>query len=117
MRFGSRNALVAALAMRPADVPTLIGVGVDEAAFLAAEPNGTGRVYANTPGPGISAVHGGGIGQAKVPGPLTTASVHVTGAGPEPRVRQPSGKAEKPSVERDYRAANRAIAAVPGAGR
>ena len=103
--------------MHPADVPPLIGVGVDEAASLAVEPNGTGRVYANTPGPGISVVHGGGIGPAKVPGPLTAASVHVTGAGPEPRVQLPSGKAEKPSVERDYRAANRAIAAVPGAGR
>jgi beta-aspartyl-peptidase (threonine type) len=103
--------------MRPADVPPLIGVGADEAASLAVEPNGTGRVYANTPGPGISVVHGGGIGQAKAPGPLTTASVHMTGAGPEPRVRLPYGTAEKPSVERDYRAANRAIAAVPGAGR
>lgn len=116
-RLGRLFAFIAkAQAMRAADVPPLVGVGVDETASLAVEPDGTGRVYAAVPQTGISIVQGGGIGRVKLPGALTAASVHVTGAGPGSRVHLPTGELEKPTFERYYRAANGAIVAISVAG-
>lgn len=116
-RLGRLFAFIAkAQAMRAADAAPLIGVGVDEAASLALEPDGTGRVYANTPGTGVSIVHGGGIGRVKVPGPLAITSVRVTGAGPSSRVDLPSGTVDKPTFEQDYTTANGAMAVIPVAG-
>lgn len=109
-RLGRLFAFIAkAQAMRAANAPPLVGVGVDEAASLAVEPDGTGWVYANTLGTGVSIVQGSGIRRVKVPGALTAASVHVTGAGPESRVHLPSGKVENPSFEQSYSAANGTI--------
>lgn len=113
-RLGRLFAFIAkAQTMRPADAAPLIGVGVDEGASLALEPDGTGRVYASTPGTGVSIVHGAGIGRVKVPGPLAITSVRVTGAGPDSRVHLPSGTVAKPTFERDYSAANGIMAAIP----
>ncbi len=102
-RLGRLFAFVAkAQASRAADAPPLIGVGVDEAASLALEPDGSGRVYATAPGTGVSIVYGAGIGRVKTPGPLAATSVHVTGAGPASVVRLPAGTVEKSTFERDY---------------
>ena len=113
-RLGRLFAFVAkAQASRPPDAPPLIGVGVDEAAALAVEPDGTGRIYATTPGTGVSIVHGAGIGRMKAPGPLVAMSVHVTGAGPESRVQLPSGTVEQATFERDYSAGGGTTARLP----
>jgi len=113
-RLGRLFAFVAkAQASRPAGAPPLIGLGIDEAAALAVAPDGTGRVYATTPGTGVSIVHGAGIGRVKVPGPLVVKSVQVTGAGPDSRVQLPSGTVEQATFERAYSASGGTIAILP----
>jgi len=113
-RLGRLFAFLAkAQASRAADAPPLLGVGVDEAASLALEPDGTGRVYATTPGTGVSLVYGAGIGRVKAPGPLVVKSVHVTGAGPDSRVHLPVGTVDKPTFERDFTVGGGTFAPLP----
>lgn len=113
-RLGRLFAFVAkAQAGRPADAPTLIGLGVDETVSLAVEPDGSGRVYASLPDTGVSVVYGTDLPRLKTPGPLAAKAVHVTGAGPDSRLVLPSGTVEKPSFQREYVAAGGTIAPLP----
>ena len=113
-RLGRLFAFIAkAQASRPADAPPLIGVGVDEGASLAVEPDGTGRVYPTVAGTGVSIVSGAGIGRVKVAGPLTAARVRVTFAGEQAVVHLPSGNVDKPDRVQDHSAGGGAIMPLP----
>jgi beta-aspartyl-peptidase (threonine type) len=113
-RLGRLFAFIAkAQASRPADAPSLIGVGVDEGASLAVEPDGTGHVYPTVAGTGVSIVSGAGIGRVKVAGPLTAARVRVTFAGEQSVVHLPAGDVDKPGWVRDYSAGGGTIAPLP----
>lgn len=113
-RLGRLFAFIAkAQAGRPADAPPLIGVGVDEGASLAVEPDGTGHVYPTVAGTGVSIVSGAGIGRVKVAGPLTAARVRVTFAGVQSVVHLPSGDVDKPDRVQDYSAGGGTISPLP----
>ncbi len=113
-RLGRLFAFIAkAQASRPANAPPLIGVGVDEGASLAVEPDGTAHVYPTVPGTGVSIVSGEGIGRIKVLGPLAAARVRVTFAGEGSLVRLPSGEVDKPVRVQDYSAESGKIAPLP----
>lgn len=113
-RLGRLFAFIAkAQASRPIDAPPLIGVGVDEGASLAVEPDGTGHVYPTVAGTGVSIVSGAGIGRVKVAGPLTAARVRVTFAGEQSMVHLPVGAVDKPDWVRDYRASGGTITQLP----
>ncbi len=113
-RLGRLFAFIAkAQASRPTDAPPLIGVGVDEGASLAVEPDGTGHVYPTVAGTGVSIVSGAGIGRVKVAGPLTAARVRVTFAGEQSVVHLPSGHVDKPGRVQDYSAGGGAIMPLP----
>jgi cyanophycinase len=113
-RLGRLFAFVAkAQASRPADAPPLIGVGVDEGASLAVEPDGTGHVYPTVAGTGVSIVSGAGIGRVKVAGSLTAARVRVTFAGAQSDVHLPAGDVDTPGWVRDYSAGGGTIMQLP----
>ena len=113
-RLGRLFAFIAkAQAMRPADAPPLIGVGVDEGASLAVEPDGTGHVYPTVAGTGVSIVSGAALGHAKAPGPLAAQRVRVTFAGEQSLVRLPQGEVEKPVRVQDYSAGGGSITPLP----
>ncbi|WP_298163890.1 cyanophycinase [Novosphingobium sp.] len=113
-RLGRLFAFIAkAQASRPADAPPLIGVGVDEGASLAVEPDGTGHVYPTVAGTGVSIVSGAGIGRVKVPGPLQAARVRVTFAGEQSVVHLPAGYVDKPDRVQDYSAGGGTITQLP----
>lgn len=113
-RLGRLFAFIAkAQASRPADAPPLIGVGVDEGASLAVEPDGTGHVYPTVAGTGVSIVSGAGIGRVKVAGPLMAARVRVTFAGEQAVVHLPVGDVDKPDWVRDYSASGGTITQLP----
>ena len=113
-RLGRLFAFIAkAQASRPADAPPLIGVGVDEGASLAVEPDGTGHVYPTVAGTGVSIVSGAGIGRVKVAGRLTAARVRVTFAGEQSMVHLPLGDVDKPDWVRDYTAGGGTITPLP----
>lgn len=113
-RLGRLFAFIAkAQASRPKDAPPLIGVGVDEGASLAVEPDGSGHVYPTVPGTGVSIVSGEGIGRTKVPGPLAATRVRVTFAGEKSTVRLPSGEVDNPGRVEDYSAGAGTITLMP----
>jgi beta-aspartyl-peptidase (threonine type) len=113
-RLGRLFAFIAkAQASRPADAQPLIGVGVDEGASLAVEPDGTGHVYPTVAGTGVSIVSGAGIGRVKVAGPLTAARVRVTFAGEQSVVHLPLGAVDRPDWVRDYSAGGGTITPLP----
>ncbi len=113
-RLGRLFAFIAkAQASRPADAPPLIGVGVDEGASLAVEPDGTGHVYPTVAGTGVSIVSGAGIGRVKVAGPLQAARVRVTFAGEQSVVHLPAGYVDKPDRVQDYSAGGGTIMQLP----
>lgn len=113
-RLGRLFAFIAkAQASRPADAPSLTGLGIDEGVALAVEPDGTGRVYPSSPGTGVSVVSGAGIQSIAAPGPLIAAHVRVAFAGPQSVVSLPSGKVKDPVAEKDYSAASGAITLLP----
>lgn len=113
-RLGRLFAFIAkAQASRPADASPLIGLGIDEGVALAVEPDGTGQVYPSTPGTGVWAVYGAGIGRADAPGALVATRIHVTIAGPQSVVHLPSGEVGNPVAEKDYSANGGAIVPLP----
>ncbi len=78
------------------------GLGVDEAAAVAVESDGTARVFATNRSAVASLVQGG-IEDVQVAGrPLTVRRIHVTGIGVESRLDLIHNTVERPAFERDY---------------
>ena len=104
-RLGRLFAFLAkAQATRTADQPALLGLGIDESAALAVEPDGTGRIYDTRPGGGGWLVDGASLRELDPRGPLDAPRVRVTGIGRESVVHLPSGKVDQPSFTRFYAA-------------
>ncbi len=113
-RLGRLFAFVAkAQAGRPADLPAMIGLGVDESAALAVEPDGTGRVYATAPDGGAWVVWGDALRGLPTTGPLNVAKVKVTGIGTASRVHLPEGRVDNPKFTRTYRASDGQLQELP----
>jgi cyanophycinase len=113
-RLGRLFAFIAkAQASRPADAAPLIGIGVDEGASLAVEPDGTAHVYPAVKGTGVSIISGAGLGRVKAAGPLVAERVRVTFAGVDSLVRLPAGMVEKPVRVQDYSAGGGTITLLP----
>lgn len=89
---------------RAADLPAMIGVGVDESAALAVEPDGSGRIYATEPDGYAWIVDGSGLRGITTRGPLDAPRVTVTGVGPGSVVHLPSGRVDAPVFVRTYAA-------------
>ncbi len=102
-RLGRLFAFLAkAQAVRGADQPAMIGVGVDESAALAVEPDGTGRVYATAPDGYVWLVDGATLRGNSGRGPLDAPRVAVVGAGVRSVVHLPSGQVDAPVFTRVY---------------
>ena len=113
-RLGRLFAFLAkAQAGRPDDAPAMIGLGVDESAALAVEPDGSGRIYATAPDGYAWVVDGSGLRDIAGHGPLDAPRVKVTGVGPDSIIHLPSGHVDDPVFVRDYAARAGEIAEVP----
>ncbi len=113
-RLGRLFAFVAkAQALRPADAPAMIGLGVDESAALAVEPDGTGRIFATAPDGGAWLVRGEALRHVPRTGPLEVARVKVTGVGTASRVHLPEGRVEEPKFVRYYGVRSGRLAELP----
>jgi len=80
----------------------LIGLGVDEAAGVAVEADGTARLYATTPSGGAWLVRGDALRKLGN-GPMNARDVTVIGIGRDSVLHLPSGKVDRPSFRRSYR--------------
>jgi len=98
---------------RAADEPAMIGLGVDESAALAVEPDGSGRIYATAPDGYAWVVDGSGLRGVTGRGPLDAPRVRVTGVGPGSVVHLPSGRVDNPVFVRNYAVQGGEIADVP----
>ena len=98
---------------RAADAPAMIGLGVDESAALAVEPDGSGRIYATAPDGYAWVVDGSGLRGVTGRGPLNAPRVKVTGVGSGSVIHLPSARVDNPVFERIYAAQGGAIAEVP----
>lgn len=113
-RLGRLFAFVAkAETMRPKGSSPLLGLGVDESAALAVEPDGTARIFATAPDGGAWLVKGG-FPDPVTPGqPLKLARVQVVGIGLSSRLHLPDGRVESPAFERRYTVADGQWREVP----
>lgn len=98
---------------RPSDAPAMIGLGVDESAALAVEPDGSGRIYATAPDGYAWVVDGSSLRGVTGRGPLDAPRIKVTGVGPGSVVHLPSGQVDNPVFVRNYAAQGGKIADVP----
>lgn len=110
-RLGRLFAFLAkAQADRPADAPAMIGVGVDESASLAVEPDGTARIYATAPDGGAWLVDGSTLRglprQGPLQGPLNAPRIRVTGIDHQSVLHLPGGTVDHPSFVRNYAVAD-----------
>lgn len=113
-RLGRLFAFVAkAQAGRPADAPAMLGLGVDESAALAVEPDGRARIYATEPDGYAWVVDGTGLRDLSQRGPLDAPRVKVTGVGPGSVLHLPSGRVDAPVFVRNYAVRAGEIAEVP----
>lgn len=96
----------------PAATP-LWGLGVDESAALAVEPDGTARVYATAPDGAAWLVKGGFRDVQAAGKPLNLARVEVTGIGHGSVLRLSERKVDAPSFRRAYTVAGGQLAEVP----
>lgn len=104
-RLGRLFAFVAkAQAGRSTDQPPMLGLGVDESAALAVEPDGAGRIYATDPKGSAWLVDGASLRGLNPGGPLNVARIHVTGIGTGSVVHLPQGKVDRPIFDRIYSA-------------
>lgn len=94
-------------------LPAMLGLGVDESAALAVEPDGTGRIYATTPDGYAWVVDGAGLRNLTAGRPLDAPRVKVTGVGPGSVIHLPSGRVDDPVFERNYAARAGEIVEVP----
>lgn len=113
-RLGRLFAFVAkAQVGRGADQPPMLGLGVDESAALAVEPDGSGRIYATAPDGGAWLVDGSTLRDLDNAGPLDTPRIRVVGIGAGSIVRLPAGEVENPVFTRIYAARGGKISEVP----
>ncbi|ARS26678.1 cyanophycinase [Sphingomonas sp. KC8] len=106
-RLGRLFAFVAkAQADRKADQPAMIGLGVDESAALAVEPDGAGRIYATEPDGGVWLVDGAELRNVARQGPLNAPRVKVTRLLTGSTIHLPSGTVENPDFIGTYSAEN-----------
>jgi len=113
-RLGRLFAFVAkAQVDRPADQPAMIGLGVDESAALAVEPDGSGRIYATAPDGYAWVVDGSGLLGVTGRGPLDAPRVKVTGVGSGSVIHLPSGQVDNPVFVRNYAARAGEVVEVP----
>ncbi|MDZ3832699.1 MAG: isoaspartyl peptidase/L-asparaginase [Sphingopyxis sp.] len=113
-RLGRLFAFVAkAQVGRADDRPAMIGLGVDESAALAVEPDGTGRIYATAPDGYAWVVDGARLRGVAGRGPLDAPRVKVTGVGAGSVVHLPSGRVDRPVFERHYAARAGELVEVP----
>ena len=98
---------------RPATAPAMLGLGVDESAALAVEPDGSGRIYATETDGYAWVVDGSSLRNITSRGPLDAPRVRVTGIGPSSVVHLPSGQVDKPVFVRNYAARAGQIIEVP----
>ncbi|MDV6332885.1 cyanophycinase [Asticcacaulis sp. 201] len=102
-RLGRLFAFVAKAQLgRPADATPILGLGVDEGAALAVEPDGSGRIYATDANGGAWLVDGSSLRVPNKPGPLEVTRIHVIGIGHQSIIHLPDGKVENPSFDRYY---------------
>lgn len=99
----------------PDAAPSLLGLGVDESAALAVEPDGTGRIFATAPGGGAWLVDGADLrrGRVGMRGPLDAPRVRVVGIDGNSVVHLPSGKVDRPAFVRNYAARGGEVVQVP----
>lgn len=113
-RLGRLFAFLAkAQAGRAADLPPMLGLGVDESAALAVEPDGSGRIYATAPDGGAWLVDGTTLRGLNPTGPLEAPRIRVVGIGAGSVVRLPTGEVENPIFTRHYAAHGGKISEVP----
>ncbi|MFD0848766.1 isoaspartyl peptidase/L-asparaginase [Sphingosinicella xenopeptidilytica] len=113
-RLGRLFAFLAkAQAGRAADLPPMLGLGVDESAALAVEPDGSGRIYATAPDGGAWLVDGTSLRGLSPTGPLEAPRIRVVGIGAGSVVHLPSGEVENPIFTRAYAAHAGKISEVP----
>lgn len=105
--------LVKAQVGRPAEAPAMLGIGVDESAALAVEPDGSGRIYATEPDGYAWVVDGSTLRGITARGPLDAPRVKVTGVGPGSVVHLPSGQVDAPVFVRNYAARAGSVVEVP----
>lgn len=98
---------------RAADQPPVFGLGVDESASLAVEPDGTGRVFSVAPGGGAWLFDGTGLRNVPTRGPLDAPRVKVTGIGTDSVLHLLTRTVDRPSFERTYAMSAGQIAEVP----
>lgn len=113
-RLGRLFAFVAkAQVGRDPAAPAMLGLGVDESAALAVEPDGSGRIYATAPDGYAWIVDGAGLRDVTAGRPLDAPRVRVTGIGPASVVHLPSGRVDDPVFVRNYAARAGTIVEVP----
>lgn len=113
-RLGRLFAFVAkAQQGRSKELPAMLGLGVDESAALAVEPDGTGRIYATEPDGGAWLVNGATLRNLTPKGPLDAPRVQVTGIGAGSVVHLPSGNVDNPTFQRNYAARAGEVVEVP----
>lgn len=113
-RLGRLFAFVAkAQVGRDPAAPAMLGLGVDESAALAVEPDGTGRIYATAPDGYAWVVDGAGLRSVTPGRPLDAPRVTVTGVGPGSVIHLPSGRVDRPVFVRTYAARAGQVVEVP----
>ena len=113
-RLGRLFAFVAkAQVGRAADQPALLGLGIDDSAALAVEPDGSGRIYDTAPTGGGWLVDGAGLRNLNERGPLDAPRVKVTGIQAGSVIHLPSGRVDNPAFVRTYAARAGEVVEVP----
>lgn len=87
---------------RAADSPAMLGLGIDESAALALEPDGSARIFATAPDGGAWLVDGTALRLPTSPGPLTAGPIIVTGIGQTSVLHLPAGTVENPAFVKRY---------------
>ncbi|WP_297833429.1 isoaspartyl peptidase/L-asparaginase [Thermomonas sp.] len=90
----------------------LVGLGVDEAASVAVEGDGTGHVYATAPGAGATVVLGGFESRQAEDRPMHLDRLETLGVGHGSVLHLPSGTVDRPSFERRYAVRNGVLVAL-----
>ncbi len=113
-RLGRLFAFIAKAQLgRPAEAPPMIGLGVDENAALAVEPDGSARIYSTGPDGAAWVVDGAPLRLPKSAGPMKAGPVTVTGVGHQSVLHLPNGRVEKPAFVKAYAIADGSFTEVP----
>ena len=105
--------LVKAQVGLPTEQPAMLGLGVDESAAVAVEPDGSGRIYATESDGYAWLVDGSSLRNVTKRGPLDAPRIKVTGIGPGSVVHLPSGQVDAPVFIRNYAARAGSVVEVP----